>query len=111
MDFKEFLNKYEDKSTEELKAMGTLNITKVIKHAIFEGTQSNTTILESIQSVQIIKNGFEALDEITDGDYFSCKSIFRQSELFEMSEIIEDILESNAKEFDKKLKNLTNFIY
>ena len=111
MDFKEFLNKDEDKSTEELKAMGTLNITKMIKRAIFEGTQSNTTILESIQSVQIIKNGFEALDEITDGDYFSYKSIFRQSELFEMSEIIEDILESNAKEFNQKLKNLTNFIY
>ena len=111
MDFKEFLNKYENKEIKELKAMGTLNITKMIKRAIFEGTQSNTTILETIQSVQIIKNGFEALDEITDGDYFSCKSIFKQSELFEISEIIEDILESNANEFNEKLKKLTNFIY
>lgn len=111
MDFKEFLNKYENQSVKELKEIGTLNITKMIKRAIFEGTQSNTTILETIQSVQIIKNGFEALDEITDHDYFSCKSIFKQSELFKISEIIDDILESNANEFNEKLKKLTNFIY
>ena len=111
MDFKEFLNKYENKSTEELKEMGTLNITKIIKRAIFEGTQNNTTILEAIQSVQIIKNGFDVIYEITDEYYFSCKSIFKHFDLLVMSEIVDDILESNSKEFDKKLKNLTNFIY
>lgn len=102
MDFKEFLNKYENKSIKELKWMGIINITKIIKRAIFEGTQSNTTILEAIQSVQIIKNCFDAIYEITGGDYFFYKSFFHQSELFKISEIIEDILESNSKEFAKK---------
>lgn len=111
MDFKEFLNKYENKSIDKLKAMGTLNITKMIKRAIFEGTQSNTTILESIQLFQIIKNGFDVIYEVTDGYYFSCESIFKHLDLVEMSEIVDDILESNSKEFDKKFKSLLNFIY
>lgn len=111
MDFKEFLNKYENKSTEDLKVMGTLSITKMIKRAIFEGTQSNTTILEAIQSVRIIKKGFDVIYEITDGYFFSCKSIFKHFDLIEMSEIVDDILESNSKDFDIKFKSLLNFIY